>query len=238
MYLQVPQGWGGIGQVGMSVAPVLHYSQGSSQVPPDTDSRVPVINLNDGTRLAGDDAPRRKDLEQWLKEHPGFVADTGAFIPVSPSFCFLFYRPNCLLPRADRVKAFCGVTGKLAVKLKSIKDLFIVKRRHRTWLPNKFTHGAQFDNAIGAKTSLCRKSTAVQHFHMKLFPFCAQGVNKMQMQFHFQDGRPKQKRHRCRNPNKIDVNSLTGEERVQIINRRNARKVCLCVALHGGLSIS
>lgn len=47
----------------------------------------------------------------------------------------------------------------------------------------------------------------------------------MQMQFHFQDGRPKQKRHRCRNPNKIDVNSLTGEERVQIINRRNARKV-------------
>ncbi|KAG7242554.1 hypothetical protein INR49_020267, partial [Caranx melampygus] len=50
-------------------------------------------------------------------------------------------------------------------------------------------------------------------------------VNKMQMQFHFQDGRPKQKRHRCRNPNKIDVNSLTGEERVQIINRRNARKV-------------
>uniref|UniRef100_A0A7N8XKU1 Chromodomain helicase DNA binding protein 9 n=1 Tax=Mastacembelus armatus TaxID=205130 RepID=A0A7N8XKU1_9TELE len=106
---QVPPGWGGIGQV-------------------DAESRVPVINLKDGTRLAGDDAPRRKDLEKWLKEHPGFVADTG-------------------------------------------------------------------------------------------------GVNKMQLQFHFQDGRPKQKRHRCRNPNKIDVNSLTGEERVQIINRRNARKV-------------
>uniref|UniRef100_A0A8C4ISY8 Chromodomain helicase DNA binding protein 9 n=1 Tax=Dicentrarchus labrax TaxID=13489 RepID=A0A8C4ISY8_DICLA len=106
-----PVRWGGIGQV-----------------PSDTESRVPVINLKDGTRLAGDDAPRRKDLEQWLQEHPGFVADTG-------------------------------------------------------------------------------------------------GVNKMQMQFHFQDGRPKQKRHRCRNPNKIDVNSLTGEERVQIINRRNARKV-------------
>uniref|UniRef100_A0A672G689 Chromodomain helicase DNA binding protein 9 n=1 Tax=Salarias fasciatus TaxID=181472 RepID=A0A672G689_SALFA len=57
------------------------------------------------------------------------------------------------------------------------------------------------------------------------FSFPSQGVNKMQLQFHFQDGRPKQKRHRCRNPNKIDVNSLTGEERVQIINRRNARKV-------------
>uniref|UniRef100_A0A3B4BDQ4 BRK domain-containing protein n=1 Tax=Periophthalmus magnuspinnatus TaxID=409849 RepID=A0A3B4BDQ4_9GOBI len=119
---RVPPGWGGIGQVGLPVAPLPGYSQSSA----DSESRVPVINLKDGTRLAGDDAPKRKDLEQWLKEHPGFVADTGAFIP---------------------------------------------------------------------------------------------------MQFHFQDGRPKQKRHRCRNPNKIDVNSLTGEERVQIINRRNARKV-------------
>lgn len=73
---------------------------------------------------------------------------------------------------------------------------------------------------------------------MTIFPFHVQGVNKMQMQFHFQDGRPKQKRHRCRNPNKIDVNSLTGEERVQIINRRNARKVCLRVVLYEGLSTS
>uniref|UniRef100_A0A674MHI4 Chromodomain helicase DNA binding protein 9 n=1 Tax=Takifugu rubripes TaxID=31033 RepID=A0A674MHI4_TAKRU len=115
-------------QVSMGATPALQYCQSSTQGTPDTESRVPVINLKDGTRLAGDDAPKRKDLEQWLNEHPGFVADTG-------------------------------------------------------------------------------------------------GVNKMQMQFHFQDGRPKQKRHRCRNPNKIDVNSLTGEERVQIINRRNARKV-------------
>uniref|UniRef100_A0A8C1KJ94 Chromodomain helicase DNA binding protein 9 n=1 Tax=Cyprinus carpio TaxID=7962 RepID=A0A8C1KJ94_CYPCA len=86
----------------------------------DTDSRVPVISLKDGTRLAGMDAPKRKDLDQWLKEHPGFVS-----------------------------------------------------------------------------------------------------ANNLQ----FQDGKPKQKRHRCRNPNKIDINSLTGEERVQIINRRNARKI-------------
>uniref|UniRef100_A0A8C7VSA0 Chromodomain helicase DNA binding protein 9 n=1 Tax=Oncorhynchus mykiss TaxID=8022 RepID=A0A8C7VSA0_ONCMY len=88
--------------------------------PMDTESRVSVINLKDGTRLAGDDAPRRRELELWLKEHP----------------------------------------------VEMVLDV-------------------QFQ----------------------------------------QDGRPKQKRHRCRNPNKIDVNSLTGEERVQIINRRNARKV-------------
>uniref|UniRef100_A0A8B9QGY9 Chromodomain helicase DNA binding protein 9 n=1 Tax=Apteryx owenii TaxID=8824 RepID=A0A8B9QGY9_APTOW len=95
----------------------------------DAESPVPVINLKDGTRLAGDDAPKRKDLEKWLKEHPGYVEDLGACIPVSILFSSLH------------------------------------------------------------------------------------------------DGRPKQKRHRCRNPNKLDVNSLTGEERVQLINRRNARKV-------------
>lgn len=77
----------------MAVAPAPGYSQSSSQIPGDTESRVPVINLKDGTRLAGDDAPRRKDLEQWLREHPGFVADTGAFIPVCGLF-FLVY--DCL----------------------------------------------------------------------------------------------------------------------------------------------
>ncbi|KAG9341958.1 hypothetical protein JZ751_018275 [Albula glossodonta] len=123
---QVPPGWCGSAKASPAAGPTLGFGQG--QAPADTESRVPVINLKDGTRLAGDDAPKKKDLETWLREHPGFVADVGAFIP---------------------------------------------------------------------------------------------GVNKMQ----FQDGRPKQKRHRCRNPNKIDVNSLTGEERVQIINRRNARKV-------------
>ncbi|XP_059368476.1 chromodomain-helicase-DNA-binding protein 9-like isoform X5 [Carassius carassius] len=111
---------------GTSAPPGLSTPHGLSTL--DTDSPVPVISLKDGTRLAGEDAPKRKDLDQWLKEHPGFVADVGAFIP---------------------------------------------------------------------------------------------SANKLQ----FQDDIPKQKRHRCRNPNKIDINSLTGEERVQIINRRNARKI-------------
>lgn len=110
-------------QISTGINPALSYPQ--PQGIPDTESPVPVIHLKDGTRLAGDDAPKRKDLEKWLKEHPGYVEDLGAFIP--------------------------------------------------------------------------------------------------RMQLH--EGRPKQKRHRCRNPNKLDVNSLTGEERVQLINRRNARKV-------------
>lgn len=74
--------WCGSAQSGPAVPPGLGYSQGHGHL--DTESRVPVINLKDGTRLAGDDAPKKKDLEQWLREHPGFVADVGAFIPVSP----------------------------------------------------------------------------------------------------------------------------------------------------------
>ncbi|XP_051559122.1 chromodomain-helicase-DNA-binding protein 9-like isoform X1 [Myxocyprinus asiaticus] len=125
---QFPAGWSG-GVAGTSAPPGLSTPQGPGQGPvaQDAEIRVPVISLKDGTRLAGEDAPKRKDLDQWLKEHPGFVADVGAFIPTA---------------------------------------------------------------------------------------------NKLQSQ-----NKPKQKRHRCRNPNKIDINSLTGEERVQIINRRNARKI-------------
>uniref|UniRef100_A0A8C3HRA6 Chromodomain helicase DNA binding protein 9 n=1 Tax=Chrysemys picta bellii TaxID=8478 RepID=A0A8C3HRA6_CHRPI len=111
------------------INPTLTYAQSQGLL--DAESPVPVINLKDGTRLAGDDAPKRKDLEKWLKEHPGYVEDLGAFIPVSILL-------NSALPNSE----------------------------------------------------------------------------------------PKQKRHRCRNPNKLDVNSLTGEERVQLINRRNARKSC------------
>ncbi|KAM9510012.1 chromodomain-helicase-DNA-binding protein 9-like isoform 1-T10 [Guaruba guarouba] len=110
-------------QVAAGINPALTHTQFQGML--DAESPVPVINLKDGTRLAGDDAPKRKDLERWLKEHPGYVEDSGACIS--------------------------------------------------------------------------------------------------RMQLH--DGRPKQKRHRCRNPNKLDINNLTGEERVQLINKRNARKV-------------
>lgn len=86
LHLQVPPAWGGMIQAGTGLS--IASGQGNplgGQGPMDTESRVSVINLKDGTRLAGDDAPKRRELELWLKEHPGFVADTGAFIPVSPS---------------------------------------------------------------------------------------------------------------------------------------------------------
>lgn len=132
---QMPQGWGGIGQVGMGANPALQYSQGSSQGPQDTESRVPVINLKDGTRLAGDDAPRRKDLEQWLNEHPGFVADTGAFIPVglSSSFC------NCITDILFSSNTFARCQCKALCS--------------DGWLMSKFTHVAHLDHAVGETNS-------------------------------------------------------------------------------------
>ena len=68
-------------QVAAGISPALNYTQSQGML--DAESPVPVINLKDGTRLAGDDAPKRKDLERWLKEHPGYVEDLGACIPVS-----------------------------------------------------------------------------------------------------------------------------------------------------------
>uniref|UniRef100_A0A8B9F2G9 Chromodomain helicase DNA binding protein 7 n=1 Tax=Amazona collaria TaxID=241587 RepID=A0A8B9F2G9_9PSIT len=79
----------------------------------DPDTRIPVISLEDGTRLVGEDAPKNKDLVEWLK------------------FADVLFSP-------------------------------------------------------------------------------------------FQ--KPKQKRHRCRNPNKLDINTLTGEERVPVVNKRNGKK--------------
>uniref|UniRef100_A0A8C2NWE7 DNA helicase n=1 Tax=Capra hircus TaxID=9925 RepID=A0A8C2NWE7_CAPHI len=88
----------------------------------DPDARIPVINLEDGTRLVGEEAPKNKDLVEWLKLHPTYTVDVPSYVPKN----------------ADK---------------------------------------------------------------------------------------PKQKRHRCRNPNKLDINTLTGEERVPVVNKRNGKKV-------------
>ncbi|XP_077208441.1 chromodomain-helicase-DNA-binding protein 7 isoform X2 [Paroedura picta] len=96
----------------------------------DPDTRIPVINIEDGTRLVGEDAPKNKDLVEWLKLHPSYTVDM----------------PSYVVPKSADV-------------------LFS--------------------------------------------PF----------------QKPKQKRHRCRNPNKLDINTLTGEERVPVVNKRNGKKM-------------
>ncbi|KAL3860710.1 hypothetical protein ACJMK2_010796 [Sinanodonta woodiana] len=45
----------------------------------EPDARVPVINLEDGSRLSGDDAPLKKDLDKWLDDHPGYMVDSRVF---------------------------------------------------------------------------------------------------------------------------------------------------------------
>uniref|UniRef100_A0A4W3JRE1 Chromodomain helicase DNA binding protein 7 n=1 Tax=Callorhinchus milii TaxID=7868 RepID=A0A4W3JRE1_CALMI len=95
----------------------------------DPEAHIPVINLEDGTRLVGEEAPQNKDLVEWLKVHPTYTVDMPSYVPKS---------------------------GEVL-----------------------------------------------------LTPF----------------QKPKQKRHRCRNPNKLDVNTLTGDERVPIVNKRNGKKM-------------
>lgn len=97
------------------------------QLEPDT--RIPVINLEDGTRLVGEDAPKNKDLVDWLKLHPTYTVDMPSYVPKSSDMMFSPFQ------------------------------------------------------------------------------------------------KPKQKRHRCRNPNKLDINTLTGDERVPVVNKRNGKKM-------------
>ncbi|XP_066235093.1 chromodomain-helicase-DNA-binding protein 7 isoform X4 [Saccopteryx leptura] len=95
----------------------------------DPDTRIPVVNLEDGTRLVGDDAPKNKDLVEWLKLHPAYTVDMPSYVPKNADLLFSSFQ------------------------------------------------------------------------------------------------KPKQKRHRCRNPNKLDINTLTGEERVPVVNKRNGKKM-------------
>ncbi|KAL2766734.1 chromodomain-helicase-DNA-binding protein 7 isoform 1 [Daubentonia madagascariensis] len=95
----------------------------------DPDMRIPVINLEDGTRLVGEDAPKNKDLVEWLKLHPTYTVDMPSYVPKNADVLFSSFQ------------------------------------------------------------------------------------------------KPKQKRHRCRNPNKLDINTLTGEERVPVVNKRNGKKM-------------
>nr|XP_044998511.1 chromodomain-helicase-DNA-binding protein 7 isoform X1 [Jaculus jaculus] len=95
----------------------------------DPDTRIPVVNLEDGTRLVGEEAPRNKDLVDWLKLHPTYTVDMPSYVPKNADVLFSSFQ------------------------------------------------------------------------------------------------KPKQKRHRCRNPNKLDINTLTGEERVPVVNKRNGKKM-------------
>ncbi|KHN80942.1 Chromodomain-helicase-DNA-binding protein 7, partial [Toxocara canis] len=50
------------------------------------ETRVPVVNVETGLRLSGDQAPKVKDLGQWLSAHPKFVLDipSGAGVASNP----------------------------------------------------------------------------------------------------------------------------------------------------------
>ncbi len=46
------------------------------------DERVRMINLEDGSILSGEEAPKRKDQEKWMEQNPGFVTESSAMDPV------------------------------------------------------------------------------------------------------------------------------------------------------------
>ncbi|EMP41279.1 Chromodomain-helicase-DNA-binding protein 9 [Chelonia mydas] len=204
-------------QVAPVINPTLTYAQSQGLL--DEESPVPVINLKDGTRLAGDDAPKRKDLEKWLKEHPGYVEDLGAFIPTpyhGKHGARSAHRHCCCCEHCKHLAHYPRVYAERAKRRQHKEDF---DEDMDTDVPESTGCGNWDIMAAGGLVDTvehrfwARQTSTDWWDHIVL----------QRMQLH--DGRPKQKRHRCRNPNKLDVNSLTGEERVQLINRRNARKV-------------
>ncbi|XP_013394879.1 chromodomain-helicase-DNA-binding protein 8 isoform X2 [Lingula anatina] len=65
----------------------------------DPEGRVPVVNIEDGSRLSGDEAPKRKDLEKWLRHHPGYMADDDEV--EEPPEPVVFERRRGRKPRVD-----------------------------------------------------------------------------------------------------------------------------------------
>lgn len=43
----------------------------------DPDTRIPMINLEDGSVLTGRDCPRKRNMEAWLQQHPGYMIDNS-----------------------------------------------------------------------------------------------------------------------------------------------------------------
>ena len=52
-----------------------------------------MIETSSGTRLTGEEAPLHSELEQWLKDHPGYDAMRGASCCcVDYGCCLMAYR--------------------------------------------------------------------------------------------------------------------------------------------------
>ena len=51
---------------------IYTYVQGEQKPEEGEDKRVTVIETATGNKLKGEDAPKKSELEEWLKEHTGY----------------------------------------------------------------------------------------------------------------------------------------------------------------------
>ncbi|KAK6105983.1 SNF2 N-terminal domain family protein [Brugia pahangi] len=89
-----------------------------ANLPPET--RVPVINIETGTRLVGEQAPKVKNLGQWLSAHPKYVLDipssTSSTVPSVPQVAC-----SKLVEKSDG-KSVLAVSDKIASKKEISKE--------------------------------------------------------------------------------------------------------------------
>ncbi|KAL0965969.1 hypothetical protein UPYG_G00288840 [Umbra pygmaea] len=106
----------------------------------------------------------------------------------------------------------------------------IAQRSHRHDIPSPSSSArvpsvSAEDGEAGTPSSKDLRDWLRQHPTYTMDMPSAYTPKSEEMLLSSQFSKPKQKRHRCRNPNKIDINTLTGDERVPVVNRRNGRKM-------------
>ncbi|VDO25963.1 unnamed protein product [Onchocerca flexuosa] len=89
-----------------------------ANLPPET--RVPVINIETGARLIGEQAPKVKNLGQWLSAHPKYVLD----IPSSTTSVVPAISQATSSKSAEKsdVKSMSGTSDKITSKKEISKD--------------------------------------------------------------------------------------------------------------------
>ncbi|VDK75980.1 unnamed protein product [Litomosoides sigmodontis] len=89
-----------------------------ANLPPDT--RVPVINIDTGARLIGEQAPKVKNLGQWLSAHPKYVLDIpSSASPVVPSAPQV---TSAKLAEKSDIKSISASPDKITTKKEISKD--------------------------------------------------------------------------------------------------------------------
>ena len=157
--------------------------------------------MEDGSRISGEDAPLASELENWLDDHPGFIAERDM---QKEDVMILAQRQAELMAHQQQLLAHHSM---LAARETAIREA--------ASLEAKESAGSQHSPGV----SNSRSSTPTMD---RLTPISHTG----DVSTHSPGLLDSQIKKRSRlDPSKIDFESVTGEENVTVFNRETGKKV-------------